>query len=57
MRDKNRILPIMFRIIALWFTYPDLRLGQLLLNVMDETKLYYIEDIDLIISLENFYNK
>jgi len=57
MRSKNRILPILFRIAVLWYRYSDLRLGQLIINAIDESKLYYIEDEDLITKLEDHYNK
>lgn len=41
--QKKQILQ---RIYAAWLTYPQLRLGQLLHNVMDESgqPLFYIED-------------
>ena len=34
---------------------PDIRLGQLLLNVLKDPELYYIEDEELIAKLKEFY--
>lgn len=56
MRDINRITPLCNKLAAIWSNYPDLRLGQLILNVIDGTPLYYIEDNDLLNRLEDFYN-
>ena len=47
MRDPNRIGPTLFAIEMLWRTYPDLRLGQLILNLTADDAAYYIEDDDL----------
>ena len=51
MRNKERIDDICIRLAALWKKYPDLRLGQLILNVMQDPALYYVEDEDLIVKL------
>ena len=56
MRDPNRITTVCNKLAAIWSAYPDLRLGQLILNVIDGTPLYYIEDNDLLNRLEDFYN-
>ena len=56
MRDPNRITTACNKLAAIWSEYPDLRLGQLILNVIDGTPLYYIEDNDLLNRLEDFYN-
>ena len=40
----------------IWMEYPDLRLGQLILNVVkDERKLYYMENEELIDKMVKFY--
>lgn len=45
MRDPNRIHPILLDLERVWQRYPDLRLGQLLLNLVDPGHdLYYLED-------------
>ncbi|HEC64611.1 MAG TPA: DUF1040 family protein [bacterium] len=52
MRDPERIDKVLAIIRRTWKAYPDLRLGQLLLNVVqnDLTSglLYYMEDEELI---------
>ena len=39
----------------IWNKYPDLRLGQLILNNVNEDKLYYLEDKDLYEILKKKY--
>ena len=56
MRDINRIDLILDRLKTLWKKHPDLRLGQLILNVLQDPALYYVEDEKLIELLEKFYN-
>ena len=55
MRDQNRIDNILQQLAEIWKQYPDLRLGQLLLNVLGDPALYYIEDQALIDYLRNYY--
>lgn len=55
MRDVNRINKIVVELAEIWKRNPDLRLGQLLLNVARDPQLYYIEDEKLIIALDKFY--
>jgi uncharacterized protein YihD (DUF1040 family) len=55
MRDPNRIDKILSGIKKVWEKYPDLRLGQLLCNVMRDPALYYVEDEDLVSYLEQYY--
>ena len=56
MRNIRRIPLILDRLEILWKRYPDLRLGQLIGNVIDENiALYYIEDEDLINLLTKHY--
>ena len=44
MRDINRIEPMLDELKCVWEQYPDLRLGQLICDIVPEDKLYYIED-------------
>lgn len=55
MRDPNRIDLILDQLKTLWKKYPDLRLGQLILNVLQDPLLYYVEDEQLIEALEKAY--
>jgi uncharacterized protein YihD (DUF1040 family) len=57
MRDINRIDRILAKLGEVWKKYPQLRLGQLILNVINEPTLYYIEDQDLIDSIIDYYKK
>ena len=57
MRDPKRIDTILNRIKRIWNKYPDLRLGQLIVNVIsDDSILYMLEDEEMIRSLEDFYS-
>jgi hypothetical protein len=56
MRNPNRIHYIMKRIEEIWEKYPDLRLGQLIGNVIDVNYLYEIEDKKLIELMEKTYD-
>lgn len=55
MRDVNRIDYILEKLGNIWKKFPDLRLGQLLLNVARDPELYYIEDKELIDKLRMVY--
>lgn len=55
MRDINRIDKILEEIKLIWKNVPDLRLGQLLLNVLRDPALYYVEDDQLVDYLKKFY--
>lgn len=55
MRDPKRIDIVLQQLATLWKATPDLRLGQMILNVMNDVQLYYIEDVDLISTLEHHY--
>ena len=56
MRDPKRIPKILKRIERLWKKYPDLRLGQLIVNVYGINDIYYKEDAAFIETLEEYYN-
>ena len=56
MRDKERIPNILARLEKVWEKYPDLRLGQLIVNVVDDASLLYmLEDKELIEGIEKAY--
>ncbi|MCQ2802596.1 MAG: hypothetical protein MJ225_02895 [Bacilli bacterium] len=57
MRNPNRIPIILAEIEKLWREYPDMRLGQLIGNVLEGPALYYIEDNMLIDVLKKAYSK
>jgi len=59
-RDAARIPYIMVEIEEIWRAHPSLRLGQLIMNVIDDGGvLYYLEDEELLKRLraeyDNFY--
>ena len=57
MRDPNRIPHVLEEIREIWEKYPDLRLGQLLLNTAERANmLYYIEDDALVQALKRLYD-
>ena len=55
MRDINRIDTVLSEIKSIWEKNPDLRLGQLISNVIRDPALYYIEDEDLVKVLKELY--
>lgn len=57
MRNPNRISDIMYELELLWRRYPDLRLGQLMLNGLSSTDLYYKEDREMVETIKEFYRK
>lgn len=61
MRDINRIKPTIEKLEKLWLANPDIRLGQLIMNVVcpEETnpKLFYIEDDEFLKNLEEIENQ
>ena len=58
MRDPKRISKFMTTVKDLWRLNPDLRFGQLILNVIqtDKEDLFYIEDDVLLERLIKFYS-
>ena len=56
MRNPDRIDKILDEIKQVWEKYPDMRLGQLLLNVLQDPVLYYVEDDELTAALKDYYN-
>lgn len=57
MRDIGRIDEVLKEIGEVWKQVPDLRLGQLLLNVLQDPALYYVEDDQLVLRLKEFYKR
>lgn len=55
MRDPKRIDVILQEISNIWHKYPDMRLGQLIGNVLEGTALYYVEDDGLVKALKDMY--
>ena len=55
MRSKYRIDITLNELQNIWLEFPDLRLGQLLLNAVSDPELYYLEDEELIVKLQEFY--
>ena len=55
MRDPKRIDIILQEISDIWHKYPDLRLGQLIGNVLEGANLYYVEDAGLVAALKDMY--
>ena len=55
MRDPKRIDIILQEIGAIWHKYPDMRLGQLIGNVLEGPSLYYVEDDSLVKALKDVY--
>lgn len=58
MRDINRIKPTLKKIEDLWFSNPDLRFGQLVINIFrtdqQNPKIFYIEDDVFLEKLNEF---
>jgi hypothetical protein len=67
MRDPKRIPLILDELKGIWGAFPDLRLGQLISNVIGtqmlgdsievEQKFYYIEDEELINHFRNYLSE
>ena len=55
MRDPKRIDIILQEISNIWHKYPDMRLGQLIGNVLEGPSLYYVEDDGLVTALKDMY--
>ena len=55
MRDPKRIDVILQEISAIWHKYPDMRLGQLIGNVLEGPSLYYVEDDSLVKALKDMH--
>ena len=55
MRNPERIPKILNEIEKIWQQYPDLRLGQLILNLEYRLPLYNVEDEELVAALKSLY--
>lgn len=61
MRNPKRIPIILKQLEDLWMKYPDLRLGQLILNVFSlhngiDARVYHMEDEDFIKEIKKAYD-
>ena len=58
-RDPKRIMEILVLIDHIWRRDPDMRLGQLLVNVVPEfdRRPFFIEDDDLLEALKDYWEK
>lgn len=56
MRNPDRINRVLNTISKVWEKYPDLRLGQLIINVIPEDKIYNVEDDILESKIKERYN-
>jgi len=57
MRDPKRIPKMLNELKGIWSTFPDLRLGQLLVNVTERSTLYYMEDDELMKKIRQYYSE
>ena len=57
MRDPGRIDKILDDIKSIWKKHPDMRLGQLLCNVIPETYMYFVEDDSMIDAVKKYYGQ
>lgn len=55
MRDPKRIDVVLAALCDIWRKRPDMRLGQLIGNVLEGPSLYYIEDDGLVKALKDAY--
>ena len=55
MRNPERIPKVLKEIEKVWKKNPDLRLGQLIGNLLEGPTLYYIEDDILVKALKHYY--
>jgi uncharacterized protein YihD (DUF1040 family) len=53
MRDPNRIRNILDKLQEIWERYPDLRFGQLIMNLFKDYELFYMEDEELMQEIED----
>ena len=56
MRNPDRIDRVLNTLSKVWKKYPDLRLGQLIINVIPEDRIYYTEDDILEAEINKRYN-
>lgn len=55
MRDKSRIKPFLQEVSNIWEKYPDLRFGQLVMDVMQNSNLLWtIEDDEMLEAFHEF---
>lgn len=54
MRDPDRIVDVLAQLLITWQEFPDMRLGQLLVNVTGKSDVFYVEDDVLMDELREF---
>lgn len=54
MREIERISTMLETIEKAWKLYPDLRLGQLLMNCAKSKDIFYLEDEELLMCLQEY---
>lgn len=57
MRNPARIRPILEKVEAVWINNPDMRLGQLLINLAPpeyRQDIFYMEDEELVVGLDKY---
>ena len=57
MRDVNRIDPMLRELAWHWKRFPDLRLGQFLIDAFGQTDIFNVEDEVLIERVREFHEK
>jgi len=55
MRDPNRIPLILDQLRSCWLRYPDLRLGQLIIDAAGYDNPFFLEDDDLIKAINDMF--
>jgi hypothetical protein len=53
MKDPNRIKNILDKLKEIWERYPDLRFGQLIMNLFKDYELFFMEDEELLKEIED----
>lgn len=53
-RKRGRITPVIRKLDEVWRKFPDLRLGQLLIDCAGDKDLFNLEDDELLEALERF---
>jgi len=53
MKDPNRIKNILEKLKEIWERYPDLRFGQLIMNLFKDYELFFMEDEELLKEIED----
>lgn len=57
MRDPKRIKPFLAEIEKIWKKYPDLRFGQLIVNIRFDRDPFFLEEKDFLEALKRTYSE